>query len=314
MLGSIAILLATVKFAGGTTQALASNLAEAMHAPVVIASAQLIEIKPIDYDPRSVDSLAPSFRKAPVTLQPGSDVVFSDEIYIRSHFAGLLSTFTGPMGLGTLPDSAFQEGKVTFDTRETLPLAIGTLTKLKWTKPFTVNFLLQDLGLSIAVKDVPEAKFLDLVRKAAGGQWQESDGARMLVPDPLALRRRVEKTLTVEVGVDKVLNLRRALFRSAVINLGDTELGRLFQSPSSHEAALIAPGGAVAQDAIAYIEALAEREQALPENAQKQATGLLERVDSRRPAIIRLVADGNFTLVIPTIDPRTRKTGTTELH
>jgi hypothetical protein len=324
VLASLALFL-SVHFNGGAPEALAGTLSDAMKVPVIIETSKVVSLKPMDLEVSSLSSVGKSFRKQPLIIQGGVDLVLSDEGYLQSNFTGLLnSPEPGPSVL-KIPPGALENGKVTLSNAKGAPVLTGSLADLKWSKPFKISFLLQGLALSVVADGLPETRFLDMVKKAVGAQWLMIEGIRYLVPEPAQLKVRLRNTLlsstesrdaepsSSEIQLSGVKE-RKELFLAAVAGLEDEDLAKLFSAPDGTISCKIIPNSELAQAIVAYIQVLAGEESKQPPGQPKTMSRLLQTVDSRRSAEAKVWANGNFEIQVPTYDPETKQSGITTVQ
>jgi hypothetical protein len=271
-------------------------------------------LKAMSFDASSVSALAKAFKTYPLILQPGVDFVLSDQAYVRNDFPMLLTAPAGPVA-SSLPATALSQGFVTFDTAKTGPVTVNSLASLKWSKPFTVNYLLAHLALSVTVKNLPEVKFLDMVRKAVGGLWIDRNGSRVLVPDPSQIRSRVLETFVAsEPTQDKIVLAKRNLFVTTVQNFGDVELATLFDNPHGNASGTVVPNGPVSMAALNMLQTEVQEESKRTLGRSRSISTILSQVDSTRPVTIKLTANGTIQLQIPQFNARTKRRSVVTLN
>ena len=322
---SALILGTATTFGPGTVDDFAQSLADATGNNAIIVTSKATHLKSFTYDASSPGVLASSVRAgAALTMAPGDKPAFSDAAYVGEHFQALAPNLpAAPTTANKLPEDAIRAGKVTLQTKNATPIALQAIADAKWSRPVQVDFLMRDLAVSAAVKDMPELEFLTMVAKAAGGFLARTDAGFSITYDANHLRTRVVNTLKQASSgqVKQELDVKRE-FYSAVVNIlpSDTLLS-IFQTPANTPRLDVPPNSDLATVSVAYIRALEELKSGQPigdsgatQISRRPArangngvipTDILSRVDSRATVHLRLNATGTIVLSVPVITGRT---------
>ncbi|MHB8636626.1 MAG: hypothetical protein ACYC96_09155 [Fimbriimonadaceae bacterium] len=322
MLLSTLVLGVATSFGPGTVDDFAQSVAKDMGKNAVIVVARTAKLPKFTYDSSTADALAASVREgAHLTMAPGSDPIFSDYVYGSEHFRPLAPNLPGPPAMSSkFPDDAITNGKVTLRTSDGKPISIAGLTGAKWSRPVTVDYLMRDLAVSAAVKQMPEQEFLSAVAKAAGGFLAASDKGFKLTYDVEQLRARVINTLKVDPPMPprQKLDVQREFYVSVVSILPQDVLQHVFSAAGEQTELNVLPNTDLSAAAIAYIKALEELNSAQAADSGAAPvlrrrgrpvipSNILNRVDSRAIVHLRLSADGLIVLSVPIIMGRTSR-------
>lgn len=328
------VLLAAIStFPGGNFNDLAHSMASATGKPaVVVLSASKGAMKSFQFDPSNLDSLTRTVQKeAGLVRTPGLNMVFHDGLVPSGKVSRNPWNSPEAVAAKAFPSDAIKNGLVTVRTEKNESLDVQTLKGFK--KPVQVHWFYGSLAIGIEAKDVPEMDFLSLVAKGMAARFLNTSNAYLIDFDPVEARLRVVQTIQSEpLTGDKAAQDRMAkerAFRIAALNaLSSADMTTLFQKQGNEIRVAVRNGSPVEGAAVALIrdveatERAAAREQRQEAVLEYQTTGairvsragnqdivgILNRIDSRRPATLIVNTMFEVGLELPIFDARGRPT------
>ena len=323
------ILLAIATFPGGNFNDLAASLSEATGKPAVVSlSSARGSMKSFSFDTADEGAFGRTVLKEIGLMRaPGVTVVFHDGQLPSAKVSQKPWNQPESVSPKAFSAASVKAGKVNFRTEKTESLDLKTLAG--FAKPVESHWFFEGLAIGVVAKDVPEMDFLGLVAKGIGGRFLNTSAAFKIDIDPVDIRTRAVRTIQAEAIPTEgdeaaILNKERA-FRIAALNaLSNEEMSRLFLQPGNQVRVAVRTGSPVEGAAVALIREMeaqqlrALRTERTPEDSRRADTlpryvrgdtnfvGILNRVDTRRQAMLVINQRFEASLEVPVVDGRGR--------
>ncbi len=285
---------------------------------IIVTAVERPKLDKFQFDTGSPDNLASSiYAGAKLRMSPGTDPVFSDRSFSADHFRELLPQAPGhPEVAKAAPDDLLVKGKVTLETAGKLPIALSSLTAVKWSKALRVDPLMDDMAVSASVKDMSETDFLGEVARGAGGFLTSDDKGFHIAYDPNQFKAHVENALKLEVPSvpPQPMDAKRDFYAGVINVLPFETLDPLFLTIGLESKLDVLPNSDLAQLSITYIKAVESVPSrplgGTPDGGVGQLRGragrsdILSRVDNRATVHLRFNGSGEIVLSVPVIQGR----------
>lgn len=323
------LFLAIATFPGGNFNDLAASLSEATGKPAVVSlSSARGSMKGFSFDTADEGAFGRTVQKEIGLMRaPGVTVVFHDGQLPSAKVSQKAWNQPETVGAKAFSAASVKAGKVTFRTEKTESLDLKTLSG--FAKPVESHWFLEGLAIGVSAKNVPEIEFLSLVAKGIGGRFLNTSASYKIDIDPMEVRSRAVRTIQAEAIPTEgdeaaILNKERA-FRIAALNaLSNEEMSRLLLQPGNTIRVAVRSGSPVEGAAVALIREMeaaqlrALRSERTPEDSRitgnpprvvrrdANFVGILNRVDSRRQAMLVINQRFEASLEVPVVDGRGR--------
>lgn len=323
------LLLAIATFPGGNFNDLAASLAEATGRPAVVSlSSARGRMKSFSFDAADEDAFSRTVLKEIGLMRaPGVTVVFHDGQLPSARVSQRAWNQPETVAAKAFSADSVKAGRVTFRTEKTESLDLKTLAG--FAKPVVSHWYFEGLAIGVSAKDVPEMEFLSLVAKGIGGRFLNTSAAFKIDIDPAEIRSRAVRTIQAEAMPTEsdgasLQNKERA-FRIAALNaISNEEISRLLAQPGNTVRVAVRNGSPVESAAVALIREMEAqqlkelRAERTLEDARRTGeslravrrdanfVGILNRVDSRRQAMLVINQRFEASLEVPVVDARGR--------
>jgi hypothetical protein len=213
-------------------------------------------------------------------------IIASDDRYLAK-----LKQFSVPEGTG-------KGGRFTLQTPRGSALRVANLARMELSRPLSVHWLYQRLGVAVSAKNASEAQLLSSIAAAIGADFHQSPKEYRFDFDPRAYRTRFLESYSVPAPVgypqfrwgERYSIAQSNLCFEAVRAITDAQLEKAFETNNGSVSFLVNPGTPLHRAVFRKVDAVEEMSQEKDKSFRQVADTyviLLNRIDvTRRPKVI----------------------------
>lgn len=219
-----------------------------------------------------------------------------------------------------LPAGSVAEGKVTFKTQKLEALHLASLNG-SFSKPIVAHWIYTETPIYVNVKDMPELDFLKWAAKAAGARLINTPKDFQFELDPVEIKKRAIAAIQNDPGRlgrrdDPKQAEQQKAFRISVINsLSPAQFSQMLASSGASVKIELTDRSPLTQVAVQRIRNLEQYQQNQPADGpgDRNAIGLLRRVDQNRIAVLTVDSHFNARMEIPVVNEQGQPAGVVRL-
>lgn len=223
-------------------------------------------------------------------------------------------TFVSP------PPGSVAAGKVTFKTEKANAVHLESLTG-SFSKPIVAHWIYSETPIYVNVKDMAELDFLKWAAKATGARLVNTPKEFHFELDAVEIKKRAIAAIQGDPGRlgrrdDPAQAEKQKAFRISVINgLTPAQLGEALAANGSTTRIELNNRSPLTRVAINRIRDMEQYQRNQPADGpgDRNAVGLLQRVDSSRPAVLMVDSRLNARMEIPVLGPNGQPAGVVRL-
>lgn len=294
---------AIVDFKGGSAEKFVGAIADVLHTPVMAAFSREVKVDPIKIDLSQRDSAFSAINsKTKLTMVGGTDWLLHDNYYPEEWFTKLAASVvpaarTNVQNLSKL----VSDGTVTWDSRHQGLFNFGDLQKANFSKKLTVFWMFRPEALAVSVKKEPEKEFLINAAKACGGLLTTTNDGYVIQADWSHAYGRLDKTAAQMISRDaKVpyqIQLQRELWYAMLQEIGPSYMSDFMDNPLDPKSLSVGGESPYASSVLAYVREISAEASAQGGRRQRDS-GIINRLDPRMPAKVRLFQDGGIVIEV----------------